>query len=423
MRSARVLLSIVVTVGCLVGGTGIARAGPPPIERAFYAESFSKTPSVEAMTELGRLLFFDRILSASGKMACATCHDPEFAYGPPNRRPVQPGGAKLELAGIRAVPSLRYLQSVPPFTEHFEDDEQGGADQGPAGGRTWDGRADSAHDQARLPLLSPFEMANASPEAVVARVARASYAARFRDTFGTDVFNDSKRAFNAVLLSLEVFQQSAGDFYPYSSKYDAWLRGKAKLTVREQHGLALFEDPKKGNCASCHPSRSRAGALPAFTDFGFVALGVPRNRTIPANSHRDYYDLGLCGPERKDWVAREEYCGLFRTPSLRNVAVKRTFFHNGAFHSLRRVLEFYVERDREPEKWYPRGPDGRVRIYDDLPARFRGNINRDPPFDRQRNDAPALSESEIDDVIAFLKTLTDADVEETIFRATRNRGR
>ena len=85
--------------------------------------------------------------------------------------------------------------------------------------------------------------------------------------------------------------------------------------------------------------------------------------------------------------------------------VKRTFFHNGAFHSLRRVLEFYVERDRCPEKWYPRATDGRVRIYDDLPARYQSNINRDPPFDRRRSDAPALSESEIDDVIAFLETL------------------
>src|SRR5439155_9513941 len=149
------------------------------------------------------------------------------------------------------------------------------------------------------------------------------------------VFDDRTRAFNAVLLSLEVFQQSAADFYPYSSKYDSWLRGKAELTAREQRGLALFEDPTKGNCASCHPSQPRGGALPAFTDFGFVALGVPRNRTIPANSHRDYYDLGLCGPERKDWVDRADYCGLFRTLSLRNVVVKRTFFHTGAFHSLR----------------------------------------------------------------------------------------
>jgi cytochrome c peroxidase len=82
------------------------------------------------------------------------------------------------------------------------------------------------------------------------------------------------------------------------------------------------------------------GALPQFTDFGFNALGVPRNPAIPANTKGDYYDLGLCGPERRDFADHKEYCGLFRTPSLRNVALRRTFFHNGRFHTLREVLEF-----------------------------------------------------------------------------------
>ena len=66
------------------------------------------------MTELGRQLFFDRSLSASGQMACATCHDPHFAYGPANDRPTQLGGPAMTSPGLRAVPSLRYLQAVPP---------------------------------------------------------------------------------------------------------------------------------------------------------------------------------------------------------------------------------------------------------------------------------------------------------------------
>jgi cytochrome c peroxidase len=379
-------------------------------ERAFYAGSFSKTPSVQAMTELGRTLFFDRSLSASGKIACASCHDPTRAFGPPNNLPVQLGGPDRNRAGFRAVPSLRYMQSVPSFSEHYEDEELGGADQGPTGGHTWDGRADTVHDQARLPLLSPFEMANASPEAIVQKVERAAYAGRFRDTFGADVFSDSALAFRGVLLALEVFQQSPEDFYPYSSKYDAWLRGKTELSVQEKRGLALFNDPKKGNCASCHPSQIRTGAFPQFTDFGFNALGVPRNRKILANASPDYYDLGLCGPERKDFADRKEYCGLFRAPSLRNIALRRTFFHNGVFHSLQQVLEFYVERDLHPKKWYATGRDRQVQNYDDLPAQYHGNVNREPPFDRNPGDAPALSRTEIEDVIAFLKTLTDADV-------------
>jgi cytochrome c peroxidase len=408
------LLGLAVTTSLVsaAGDDGAARnAGrnSPPSALAFYGDTFGKTPTVQGMSELGRRLFFDRSLSASGKMACATCHDPKFAFGPPNARSVQPGGLDGKHAGIRAVPSLRYLQSVPPFTEHYEDDEQGGADQGPTGGHTWDGRADTTHDQARLPLLSPFEMANASVEAVVQKVEHGAYADRFRDTFGADVFGDSARAFKAVLLSLEVFQQSPDDFYPYSSKYDGWLRRRTELTAQEKRGLALFNDPKKGNCASCHPSGIRASAFPQFTDFGFVALGVPRNRNIPANSNPAHYDLGLCGPERTDLTDHKEYCGLFRTPSLRNVALRRTFFHNGVFHSLRQVLEFYVERDLRPKKWYAGGRQRQVRLYDDLQAQYHGNVNREPPFDRKASDAPALSKSEIEDVIAFLETLTDAD--------------
>lgn len=386
-------------------------AEPPPSATSFYANSFSKTPSVAAMTEAGRALFFDPSLSVSGKQACASCHDPRFAYGPANARAVQRGGATLRLSGIRAVPSLRYLQTVPAFTEHYyEDDGNDSIDQGPTGGHTWDGRASSVHDQARLPLFSPFEMANRDPEDVVAKVRRAGYADLVRETFGSDVFDDSARAFKAVLLSLEVFQQSPKDFYPYTSRYDGWLRQQTQLSEQELRGMRLFNDPKKGNCANCHPGQLRQGAFPQFTDFGFIALGVPRNRAIPANAKKDWYDLGLCGPARTDLADRKEYCGLFRAPSLRNVALRRSFFHNGAFHSLRQVLEFYVDRDRRPEKWYGRDAHGRVQPYDDLPAQYQANINHEPPFDRRPGDEPALSKTEIDDVIAFLKTLTDADL-------------
>jgi len=241
----------------------------------------------------------------------------------------------------------------------------------------------------------------------VARLERGATAQRFREAFGADVFTDSERAFNALVLALEVFQQSPQDFYPYSSRYDAWLRGRGELTKEELHGLSLFNDPSKGNCASCHPSQGRAGALPQFTDFGFVALGVPRNRQIAANANPGYYDLGLCGPQRTDYLNRPEYCGLFRAPSLRNVATRRTFFHNGVIHSLDKVVKFYVERDRKPEKWYTAPRRDRGLPYDDLPMRYRENVNTEPPFGSISK--PALSRSEIKAVVAFLGTLTDAD--------------
>ncbi len=400
---------------CLVGtpiSQSEAAQDASPASASFYATQFEKKPDVAAMSALGRQLFSDPSLSASGKVSCASCHSPAHAYGPPDGKPVRVAGGDMQQLGTRAAPSLRYLQAVPSFSEHYTEDEGAriGQDQGPAGGHTWDGRASSVHDQARLPLFSKLEMANASEDAVVAKVRKGSYATQFRNTFGEHVFDQSPLAFKGVLMALEVFQQEARDFYPYDSKYDAYLRGQVKLSEREAHGLALFNDKTKGNCSNCHFSGFSSGAFPAFSDFGFIALGVPRNEKIPANHDAKYFDLGLCGPARTDLKAHPEYCGLFRTPSLRNVATRKVFFHNGQFNDLRKVIEFYVQRDINPGKWYPRKADGSVDKFNDMPAQYRGNINVEPPFNRKPGDAPALTDAEITDVIAFLKTLNDGYV-------------
>jgi cytochrome c peroxidase len=389
---------------------GIARpqdTGRSADHQPFYSRSFEPMPNALALAALGAQLFSDPALSASGKIACATCHDPKHDFGPANAQAVQRGGADGRSFGVRAVPSLKYTQNTPPFTEHFVDDDgDDSVDQGPAGGRTWDGRAQSFHDQARLPLFSSFEMANPDSEAVVAKV-RAGHAARFRAVFGNQVFDDEALAFKGVLMALEAYQQSPAEFYPYSSKYDAFLKHEVSLSVQELRGLAAFDDPEKGNCARCHPSVKIKGAFPQFTDFGFAAIGAPRNAAIPANADRRYFDLGLCGPLRTDLKDRHEYCGLFRTPSLRNVARRPVFLHNGVFHSLSEVVRFYAERDTKPRKWYPRSADGRILKFDDLPAAYVANLDTQVPFDRRAGDAPALSERDIEDIVVFLQTLSD----------------
>ncbi|HVV60736.1 MAG TPA: cytochrome c peroxidase [Pseudolabrys sp.] len=391
----------------LCGAHSLALADPAaaPLTRAQAYERAA------AMSALGRKLFNDPTLSASGQMACATCHSPEHAFGPPNGEPVQYGGKDMKQPGLRAVPSLRYLQVVPQFTEHYfepEDDGDESIDNGPAGGLTWDGRVDRGRDQASVPLLSPYEMANERGADVVGKVRKAAYAGDLRKIFGATIFEDDDKAFKAVVQALEVYEQSERDFYPYSSKYDAYLAGKAKLSAQEARGLALFKDETKGNCSTCHRSEpDNDGTPPQFTDFGMIAIGVPRNNAIPANADPNYFDLGLCGPLRTDLRGRPEYCGLFRTPSLRNVALRKTFFHNGQTHSLRDAVAFYVERDINPGKWYPRNPDGSIRKYDDLPAAYQGNINNEPPFGQKPGEKPRLSDAEIDDIVAFLRTLTD----------------
>jgi cytochrome c peroxidase len=389
MRLSLLLACCIVALASSAAAQGMSRADA-------YARA-------DAMSALGRKLFFEPALSASGKMSCATCHDPAHGFGPADARAVELGGADLRQSGVRAVPSLEYLQAVPQFTEHFFDADDSGnesVDNGPTGGLTWDGRADRGRDQARFPLLSPYEMANRTPAAVVARALAKGYGAPLRRI--------SDDPFAAVLVALETFEQDAPSFYPYSSKYDAVLAGKAELSPEEARGRALFEDPAKGNCAHCHISRRGAdGRPPQFTDYGFAAVAPPRNRDIPANADPDYFDLGLCGPLRTDLAARKDYCGMFMTPSLRNVALRQSFFHNGVFHTLRDAVAFYASRETDPAKWFSRNPDGTVRKYDDLPPAYAANVNREPPFDRAFGAPPALDDREIDAIVAFLETLSD----------------
>jgi cytochrome c peroxidase len=255
-------------------------------------------------------------------------------------------------------------------------------------------------------------MANAGTEDVAAKLARAAYAEEFRQLFGAHIFDDPGSAYAQALLALERFQLEDPSFHPYSSKFDDYLDGKAQLSEQEQHGMALFDDPKRGNCATCHLDRKGVdGSHPLFTDYQFEALGVPRNPEILANRAHDYYDMGLCGPLRRDQSDQSKFCGLFKTPTLRNVATRGVFFHNGRFHTLKEALRFYVRRDTDPRLWYPTSAGGTVIKFDDLPPATRGNIDAiDEPLTRKEGDAPAWTDAEIDDVIAFLETLSDRDV-------------
>ena len=364
---------------------------------------------LSARAALGRKIFFDSSLSASGRMSCASCHSPEHAYGPPNGLAVQRGGADLRQAGTRSVPSLRYLTFTPLFSRHFytpasEDSE----DEGPTGGFTRDGAVASLHEQAAVPLLHANEMANPNRETVVAKVQHGEYAQEFAQVFGTNIFSRPDQAFEDIGLALEAFQTEDASFHPYTSKFDAVMSGHDKLTLQEMRGYALFNNPQKGNCAKCHIDTPGPGGRPAaFTDYSFAALGVPRNPEILANRDPGYFDLGLCGPYRQDLAGETGYCGMFKTPTLRNVATRTVFFHNGRFHRLEDVMHFYVERDTYSRKWYPTVA-GVLNEFDDLPPRYRDNIDRtDAPLDRAHAGTPALNEAEIHDLIAFLKTLND----------------
>jgi cytochrome c peroxidase len=391
------------------------------------------------MARLGRLIFFDPSLSSSGRMSCASCHSPEHAYGPPNDAPAMLGGPHLSRQGVRAVPSLMYLErqfnfSIGPDNEENEsvslaqlasagtqaartnktaqDTARTAANLVPQGGLFWDGRADTLQDQAMGPLLNPLEIDGGSVEAVAAKLKHAPYAPRFVQLFGASVFDTPRLAVAEALFAVARYQIEEPSFHPYTSKFDYWLEGKARLSAAEMRGYELFNDPHRANCGGCHLDQpTQDGLPPPFTDQQFEALGAPRNAALSVNDDPRYFDLGICGPYRSDMREQTQYCGMFLTPTLRNVATRHVFFHNGALHSLQQVLDFYNFRDVDPGRVYPRAADGTVEKLNDLPVAYRANVDvTDPPFDRKPGEAPAMTAEEEQDVIAFLWTLTDGYV-------------
>ncbi|MET0151496.1 MAG: cytochrome c peroxidase [Candidatus Binatia bacterium] len=364
---------------CAVGGCGggDAGGGEPRQEIAQLG-----TPNREG-AQLGEQIFDDTSLSEPPGLACASCHDEAHGFADPSGGAVSAGGA----AGFRNSPSLAYAMFTPPFSA-----------QSTVGGLNRDGRATDFVDQAVRPLLNPAEMANPDVVTLMTKVAATPYAQEFRRIFGADVFNDPDRAFEHLREALSAYEQT-DEFQRFDSKFDFVRRGEAQFTQQERLGFDLFNDPEKGNCAACHPA---SGSRPLFTDFTYDNLGVPRNRAIPANRDPAFFDLGLCGPARTD-LADSTLCGAFKVPTLRNVAITAPYFHNGQFQTLRELVDFYVTRDTNPERWYPGG-----NKFDDLSPLYRGNVNTgEVPYDRNPGEAPRLNEDEIDAVVAFLGTLTD----------------
>jgi cytochrome c peroxidase len=172
---------------------------------------------------LGQRAFNDPILSASGRLACASCHAPETGHAAANALAVQLGGVTMDVPGLRSSQSLRYLASNQAF--HFDDEGT------PTGGFFWDGRADSLAGQAAGPLLGAREMANADKASVVARIAQAQWAGEFKAIYGADILQNADLAFEKLTQALERFQLEDAVFNSFSSKFDAYLRGQTSLTA------------------------------------------------------------------------------------------------------------------------------------------------------------------------------------------------
>ena len=331
--------------------------------------------------ELGKLLFHDRNLSTPPGQACVDCHHPEAAFANPDATLPVSRGVHRDRFGARNDLTAAYAAHVPSF--RFDSTEQTYL-----GGLFWDGRAATLAEQAKGPPTNPLEMANPDVEAVVESIRRAAYAQLFREVFGEGSLDEPLEAYERMAEAIAAFE-STREFNRFDSKYDLYLQGRAELTEAELRGLRLFEDPGKGNCAACHPSRpGQDGSPPLFTDHTYDNLGVPRNPAnpylyMPPELNPDgpaFVDLGLGGVLNDP----AEY-GKFRVPTMRNIALTAPYMHNGYFQTLHEVILFYSTRDIGP--WPP------PEVKENLNTEELGNLG--------------LSTTEIDEIVAFLQALTD----------------
>lgn len=317
----------------------------------------SNTP----LQQLGEKLFFDSRLSEPSGQSCASCHMPSAGFADPDKELPVSRGVIPDRMGTRNSPTAAYARFIPPL--HFDESEKMYL-----GGLFADGRANTLEDQAKGPLTNPLEMNNASNAAVIKKIIEVGYSDGFNAIFGQNSLQTPK-AIDHVTSAIASFERT-DSFSPFSSKYDAVLAGKAKLSKLEAEGMQLFADPQKGNCAACHPHTSENNAPVLFTDFSYDNLGVPDDK-----------DPGL-----GQITNRQEDLGKFRVPTLRNIAVTAPYMHNGRLKTLRDVVDFYNTRDTRNDWGKSSYPE--TVNHDEL-----GNLG--------------LKNDEVDAIVAFLETFTD----------------
>lgn len=359
-----------------------------PAAVALAGEGASRYPT---RADLGRALFHDANLSASRSQACATCHNPDFAFTDPREtefgRAVSLGDDGHSL-GDRNTPSAGYAFMAPPFGMGPEGHWRGG--------QFWDGRAATLADQAGGPPVNPREMAMVDAGAVRERLQEnPDYATAFAALYGPETLEQAETTYAALTDAIAAFETTA-PFGTFDSRYDRYLRGEYQMTRQEELGRTLFFSSQFTNCRLCHQLQSSpVDPVETFSNYEYHNIGVPANPALPREPDRG---LGaVLGDPAQD--------GKFKVPSLRNVAVTGPYMHNGVFADLRTVIAFYNKynskspaRQIDPETGAPWAP-----------PEVAANIARD-----RLEQGPALDDRRIDALVAFLATLTDRRYEDLI---------
>jgi len=350
------------------------------------------------LEQLGQQLFFDTSLSHNGTQSCASCHNPSVSFTDPNKSNPTSQGDNPDLFGKRNAPTASYAAFSPDF--HFDSTEGLWV-----GGQFLDGRASTLEDQAKAPFVGVLEMGNANRAEVIDRLKNSPAANLFVNVYGDNAFDDVDNAYDNLAKAIAAYERT-NPLSPFTSKYDAYLKGLVQLTPHEQRGLDLFTDPTKGNCSACHISDPGPnGEPPLFTDFTYDNIGVPKNYDsdflyLPTEFNPDgidFSDLGLGGT-----VNDPDLYGAFKVSTLRNIALTAPYTHNGYFNSLLDVVDFYTSRDTKPVC-----PDVHVSADESeklgcwAKAEFGDTMNVDELGDLPLTDLDKL------DIVAFLNTLTD----------------
>ncbi len=257
-------------------------------------------PPTMATIALGRRLFYDTRLSKDDSLSCASCHQPQHRFSDDRERSLGVSGT----LGRRHAPSL---VNAAYSSLYF-----------------WDGRAQSLEDQVGGPIADPLEM-NQSHDASVAKLqGDSSYRPMFKQAFGSEEIT-MKRVENA-LASFErtiLVGNSPFDRYEYLGQKDA-------LTPAQKRGLAIFRDPIRGNCVTCHAIGPHYASF-SDGEFHNTGEGVGDNDEL---SDQGRFAVTKLEADR----------GKFKTPQLRNVAVGGPYMHDGKLKTLKDVVDFYAGR-------------------------------------------------------------------------------
>ena len=324
------------------------------------------SPLTPAAVALGEKLFFDSRLSGDGTVACATCHDPARAFT--DGRPTSVGIQGR--VGQRNAPTvLNALYNKTQF---------------------WDGRVDTLEQQAALPMTNPFEMGSAGIGDAVAKIAGdKDYQDQFMQAFGRDVNEQD------MLGAIATYERTLVSF---DSPFDHYIAGdKNAIGDSAKRGWVLFNT--RARCNFCHALTDKLRDVTVFTDNDFhnIGIGILRHHVAPLarQAERELAEGSLPEIDAKAIESEISVLGRFlitkkqsdiasfKTPDIRNILVTGPYFHDGSMQTLWDIADHYNKGDGISDPW----------LDEDI-----------QPL--------ALTEPEIDDLVAFLAALTSSQYKE-----------